>query len=96
MQQFYDEVNFHQNTDHNLQQMLQSRAENLSYSQMIDEQNAGRALEGRLGFCIEGLKVGMFAFGDGTKWVFIGDTSINYNSLYKPKPARVIATDNIS
>ena len=96
MQQFYDEVNLHANTDHNLKQMLQARAENMNYDQMIAEQNAGRAVEGRLGFCIEGLKVGMFAFGDGTKWVFIGDTSISYNSLYKPKPAKCIATTEIT
>ena len=98
MQQFYDEVNFHANTDHNFKQLLQARAENMSYSQMMSEQNANpsRAKEGRLAFCMAGLKEGMFAFGDGTKWVFIGDTSINYGSLYKPKPARVISTSNIA
>ena len=68
----------------------------MTYDEMTVEQSNGRAKEGRLAFCYHGLKEGMFAYGDGTKWVFIGDTSINYNSLYKPKPAKCIATTQIT
>ena len=96
MQSFYDEAAFHKNVDLNLNQLLQGCAENMTYDEMTAEQVGGRAKEGRLAFCYYGLKQGMFAYGDGTKWVFIGDTSINYNSLYKPKPAKCIATTQIT
>ena len=96
MQSFYDAAAFHQNVDLNLNQLLQGCAENMTYDEMTVEQSNGRAKEGRLAFCYHGLKEGMFAYGDGTKWVFIGDTSINYNSLYKPKPAKCIATTQIT
>ena len=96
MQSFYDAAAFHQNVDLNLNQLLQGCAENMTYDEMTVEQSNGRAKEGRLAFCYHGLKQGMFAYGNGTKWVFIGDTSINYNSLYKPKPAKCIATTQIT
>lgn len=96
MQSFYDAAAFHKNVDLNLNQLLQGCAENMTYDEMTAEQVGGRAKEGRLAFCYYGLKQGMFAYGDGTKWVFIGDTSINYNSLYKPKPAKCIATTQIT
>ena len=96
MQSFYDESAFHKNVDLNLNQLLQGCAENMTYDEMTVEQTNGRAKEGRLAFCYYGLKQGMFAYGDGTKWVFIGDTSISYNSLYKPKPAKCIATTQIT
>lgn len=96
MQSFYDESAFHKNVDLNLNQFLQGCAENMTYNDMTIEQSNGRAKEGRLAFCTNGVKQGMFAYGDGTKWVFIGDTSISYNSLYKPKPAKCIATTQIT
>lgn len=96
MQSFYDESAFHKNVDLNLNQLLQGCAENMTYNDMTTEQSNGRAKEGRLAFCTDGVKQGMFAYGDGTKWVFIGDTSISYNSLYKPKPAKCIATTQIT
>ena len=96
MQSFFDESAFHKNVDLNLNQLLQGCAENMTYNDMSTEQTNGRAKEGRLAFCTDGVKQGMFAYGDGTKWVFIGDTSINYNSLYKPKPAKCIATTQIT
>ena len=92
----YDEASFHGNVDVNMNELLQARAENLTYNEMTVEQGAGRCLEGRLAFCTEGVQQGKFAFADGTKWVFVGDTSTSVNSLYKPNPAKVVSVSNIT
>ena len=56
----YDEASFHGNVDVNMKELLQARAENLTYNEMTVEQGAGRCLEGRLAFCTEGVQQGKF------------------------------------
>ena len=99
----YDHASFHGNVDFNLKQMLQSVAENLSYSDMNLMANhsnpdirATLMEQGRIAYCTGELHKDEFAYSNGIKWIFIGENSINYNSLYKPNPAKVIATTNIA
>lgn len=92
----YDSASFHGDVDLNMKELLQARAENFTYNEMTIEQSAGRTYAGRLGYCLDGVQAGKFAFGDGTKWVYIGDTSLNMNSLYKPNPAKVVSVSNIT
>lgn len=89
---FFDYLDMHLNESRNFV------VENLTYSDMMSEENAVpcRSTRGRFAFCKDGLKAGKFGYGDGTKWVWVGDVAALNAGIYKDRPARAKSTENIS